>query len=154
VVPEHALHDRLAVVKTAIHRERMHVIVGDRGHHAPLHFGDAPLREQHEDVGMLASAERLDRGGARISGSRDHNRCALAAGGEHMVHQASKELQGHVLEGEGGPVEELEHELAHAVLSQRGDCRMPEIAVGFTRNPGEVMLGMVSAAMRGHSSGT
>ena len=45
MVIEQALHDRLAVVEGALDRERMDVVVLGRGHHAPLHVGDAAVRD-------------------------------------------------------------------------------------------------------------
>ena len=110
VVIEHRLHQRLAVVEGAFDGERVHVVVGRRGHHAPLHLGDAALREQHHDVDLGAAAEGLDRGAAGVAGGRDHDGRALAARLQHVVHQPRDELHGEVLEGERRPVEQLEHE--------------------------------------------
>ena len=141
VVVEQALHDRLAVVEGAFDRERVDVVVGGRGHHAPLHVGDAPVREQHEDVGAAAAAERLDRRAAGVAGGRHHHRGALAARGQHVIHQPAQKLHRQVLEGERRAVEELEHEIVGAVLRQRRHRRMAEAAVGLARHAGEVVLG-------------
>ena len=150
VVPEHALHDRLAVIEGALDRERVDVVIRDRGHHAPLHIGDASLREQHKDVGALAPAEGFDRGCARVPRGRDHDGGALPAPDEDVIHEAADELERHVLEGERRSVEELEHEFARAVLAQGRNRRVPEIAVGLAREAGEVVLGDVLADERAH----
>ena len=119
----------------------MDVVVRDRRHHAPLHVRDAPLRKQHEDVGARAAAERLDRGPAGVARGRDHDGGALAARGEHVVHEPAEELHGQVLEGERRAVKQLEHEIARPELHQRRDRRMAEIAVGLARHAGEVVVG-------------
>ncbi len=68
VVVEHRLGDRLAVVESAFDGDGVHVAVGRGRHHAPLHVGDAAVREQHEQVGAGAAAEtRLDGGAAEVS---------------------------------------------------------------------------------------
>ena len=58
----------------------------------PLHVGDAALREQHEDVGALAPAERFDRGAAGVARGRDHDGGALAARREDVIHEPAEEL--------------------------------------------------------------
>ena len=110
VMIEQALHDRLAVVERAFDRERMHVRLGRRRHHAPLHLGDAAVRIEHDDVDLVAAAERLDRGAAGVARGRDHDGRALAALRQRMIHQPREELHRQVLEGERRAVEQLEHE--------------------------------------------
>jgi hypothetical protein len=149
-VPEHALHDRLAVIEGALDRERVHVVVRDCRHHAPLHIGDASLREQHEDVGALATAEGFYRGSSRIARGRDHDGGALAARREHVIHEPADELERHVLEGERRSMEELEQEFACSVLAQGRNRRVPEIAVGLTREAGEIVLRDPLADERAH----
>ena len=105
-----ALHDGLAVVERAVDRERMDVVVGRRGHHPALHVGDAAVREQHEQVGARAAAERLDRGAAGVAGGRDHDGGALAARRQRMIHQPRQQLHGDVLERQRRAVEQLEQE--------------------------------------------
>ena len=130
--------------KVPVDRQRMDVVVLDRRHHAPLHVGDAPLREQHEDVGAGAAAERLDRGAAGIAGGGDHDGGAFAARLERVVHEPAQELHRQVLEGERRTMEQLEHEIAHSELHQRRDRGMAEIAVGLARHAGEVGSAMAS----------
>ena len=135
---EHRLHQRLAVVEGAFDRERVHVGVRHRGHHAPLHLGDAALREQHHHVDLGAAAERLDRGAAGVARGRHHDGRALAALLQHVVHQPRDQLHGEVLEGERRPVKQLEHEQARAELRERRGRRMAERAVGLARHAGEI----------------
>ena len=139
VVIEHRLHQRLAVVEGAVDGDRVHVGVGRRGHHAPLHLGDAAVGEQHHHVDLGAAAEGLDRGAAGIAGCGDHDGGALAALDQHVVHQPGDELHRQVLEGERRPVEQLEHEQAGAELGRAasppdgGRCRRPPAPCGRGR---------------------
>ena len=64
---EHSLHDRLAIVKRAFDRQRMHVGGTRRRHHPPLHVGDAAVREQHDQIDIIETRERIDRGAAGIA---------------------------------------------------------------------------------------
>ncbi len=100
-----------------------------------------PCGIQHEHVSAASAAERFDRGGAGVAGGRDHDGGALAARGQHMVHQPAEELHRQVLEGERRAVKQLQHELVGAVLRQWRHRRMAKIAIGFARHAGEVLLG-------------
>ena len=67
VMIEQRLHQRLAVVEGAVDGERMHVGGIRRGHHPPLHVGDAPVGKQHEQVDVVAAGERIDGGAAGVA---------------------------------------------------------------------------------------
>ena len=67
VMVEHRLHERLAIVKSAFDRERMHVGRARRRHHPPLHVGDPPVRKQHDQIDIVETRERIDRGAAGIA---------------------------------------------------------------------------------------
>ena len=140
VMIEHRLHQRLAIVEGAFDRERVHVCVRRRGHHAPLHFGNAAMREQHHHVHLGAAAERLDRGAAGVARGRHHDGGALAALLQHVVHQPGDQLHGEVLEGERRPMKQLEHEQTWAELRERRGRRVTERAVGLARHAGEIGL--------------
>ena len=79
-----------------------------RGHHAPLHVGDAALRKQDDEVDLASVAESFDRGAAGIAGRRDHDGAALAARGQHMIHQPRQQLHRQILEGERRTVEQFQ----------------------------------------------
>ena len=151
VVIEHRLHQRLAIVEGAFDRERVHVFIRRRGHHAPLHLGNAAVREQHHHVDLGAAAERLDRGAAGVARSCDHDGGALAALTQHVVHQPRHQLHGEVLEGERRPVKQFEHEQARPELGERRGRRMAERAVGLARHAGEIGLRRCRRRRRGGS---
>ena len=138
VMIEQALHDRLAVVEGAVDRERMHVVVVGARDHAPLHVGDASVREQHDEVDLRAAAKCLDRRTAGVARGRHHDGRALAALGQHVVHQPPQELHRQILEGERGAVKKLEHECARPKLRERRHRRMAERVVGFAHHAGEI----------------
>ena len=56
---------------------------------------------------------------------------------QRMVHQAGEQLHRQVLEGEGGPVKQLEHEAVRPELDKGSHRRMAEGVVGFPRHAGE-----------------
>ena len=135
------LHDRLAVVEGAVDGERVDVGGVRRRHHALLHVGDAAVREQHDEIDLVAVAERLDRGAAGVAGGRDHDSAALAARRQRMVHQARQKLHRHVLEGERRAVKKLERERVGAELAQRHHGGMAKGAVGLAHHAGEIGRG-------------
>ncbi len=99
-----------------------------------------PLREQHDEIDLTAIAERLDGGAAGIARGRHHDGPALAARGQHMIHQPRQKLHRQILEGERRPVEQFERKRIHAELRQRRDRGMAKIAVGLARHAGEIGL--------------
>ena len=134
---EQALHDRLAVIERAVDRERMDVLLLRRRHHAPLHVRDAAMRIERDQVDLIAAAERLDRSAAGIARGRDHDRRALAALDQRMIHQPRQELHREVLERERRPVKQLQHKGAGRDLRKRRNGRVAERAVGVVRHAGE-----------------
>ena len=138
---EHALHDRLAIVERAVDGDGADIGGVGRRHHPPLHVGNAALREQHDEVDLGATAERLDRGAAGIARGRHHDGPAFAARGQHVIHQPRQELHRQVLERQRRAVEQLEHESVGAELAQRRDRGMAELAVGLARHAGEIGFG-------------
>ena len=64
---EQPLHDRLAIVEGAFDGERMNVGGARRRHHPPLHVGDAAVRKQHDEIDIVETGERIDRGAAGIA---------------------------------------------------------------------------------------
>ena len=141
VMVEHRLHDRLAIVERAFDRERMHVGRARRRHHPPLHVGDAPVREQHDQIDIVETRERIDRGAAGIARGRDHDGGALVALGQHVIHQPRDQLHRDVLERQRRAVEQLQHELIGPDLVERHHRRMAEGRVGFVRHAAEIGVG-------------
>ena len=132
-----ALHQRLRVVERALDRDRLDVSLARRRHLPALHRRDAAVGKEDGDVDPLAAAKRLDRRAAGIAGGRADDGRALAALGEHMVHEAGEELHRHVLEGERRPVEELEQEMVRPDLDERRDRVVPEGRVGLVEHSSE-----------------
>ena len=148
VVIEHRLHDRLAIVKGALDGERMHVGSARRRHHAALHVGDAPVREQHDEIDIVEAGKGIDRGAAGVARGRDHDGGALRALGKHMIHQPRDQLHRHVLEGERRAVEQLQQELIGTDLVERHHRGMAEGGVGFVGHAAEIGIGDFAAGKR------
>ncbi len=138
MIVEQALQDRLAVVEGALDGERMHIVGAGRGHHAALHLGDAPAREQHEQIDLARPAEGLHRRPAGVARGRHHDGRALAPHRQTMVHQPREQLHGEVLEGERRTVEQLEDEGVRRKLHERRHRGMAEPVIGLARHAGEI----------------
>ena len=147
---EQALHDRLAVVEGAFDGKRVDVGGAGRGHHPPLHAGDAPVRKQHDEIDIFEIGEGVDRGAAGVARGRDHDGGALAALGQHMIHQARDELHRHVLERKRRPMEQLEQELVRPDLVERHHGGMAEGGVGLVRHAAELGVRNLAADERTH----
>ena len=135
-VVEQRLHDGLAIVEGALERDGMHVGRVDAGHLAALHLRHAPVRVEDEHVDLIEPLEGLDGGAAGIARGRADDRRAAAARAQDVVHQLPEQLHGHVLEGEGRAVEQLEHEQVVADLGEGAHGRMAEGGVGLPRSCG------------------
>ena len=97
----------------------------------------AAVRKQHDEIDLVATAERLDRGAAGVARGCNHDGAALAARRQHMIHQPRQELHRQIFEGERRPVKQFEHESVDVELDQRRDRGMTEGAVGLPHHPGE-----------------
>src|SRR5690606_16482407 len=86
------------------------------------------------------------RPGVAAGGADDGD--ALVPGGEHVVEEAPDELQGDVLEGEGGSVEQLGDPLPVVDLHEGDDGVVAERAVGVGAHGGDVGGGDVVADER------
>ena len=138
-VVEHGLHQRLAVVERALDGDGVHVGLRGGRHHAPLHVGDAAVREQHDGSTRLRAAEGLDGRAAGVARGGADDGHALAAGGQHAVHEAGQQLHRHVLEGERRAVEQLQHPQVAVDLHQRRHGRMAEAGIGVAGQLGELV---------------
>ena len=73
---------------------------------------------EDEDVDVLAASAALDGGGAGIAGGRSHDHRLLAAPFQQVIEQVAEELEGEVLERQGGAVDQLQHPVVVASLHQ------------------------------------
>ena len=93
--------------------------------------------------------KRLDRGAAGIARGRDHDGGALAALGQHVVHQPREQLHRDVLERQRRAVEQLEHELIGPDLNERHHRGMAERGVGLVRHAAEIGVGNLAGRTAG-----
>ena len=106
------------------------------------------MRKQHDQIDIVETGERIDRGAAGIARGRDHDGGALGALGEHVVHQPRDQLHRHVLERERRAVKQFQHELAGAGLPQRHHRGMAEGGIGLVRHAAEIGVGDFAADER------
>ena len=150
LVGEAGLDHLLAVVEVAVDGDVVDVVALDGGHLATLHFGHAVVRVQDEDVDVLAGLAAFDgrRAGVAGGGADDHH--ALVALGQHVVEQATQQLQGEVLEGQGRAVEQLQHPLVAVQLTQRRHGAVGEHRVGVFEDLLEVGVRDAAGHERAH----
>src|SRR3546814_5888858 len=86
-------------------------------------------------------AAGLDGGRSGVPGGGADHRDALAALPQHVVEEASEELQRVVLESQGRAVEQLHQPGALVELLQRGDGGMFETGIGLGQDMPEVAVG-------------
>ena len=145
---EQALHDRLAIVEMALDGERMDVRRAGRGHHATLHVGNTAVRKQYDEIDIVATGEGIDGSATGVAGGRDHDRGALIALGENMIHQPRDELHGDVLERQRRAVKQLEHELVRRGLVERHHGGMAEGGIGLIGHAPEILVGNLAGHER------
>ncbi len=100
----------LAVIKVAAHGADLHVLPLLGHHLGLLHRRDPLIREEHQDAGALHVVKALQGGLAGVAGGGGEDddlvlHPLLFPGGGNELGQHG---QGHVLEGGGGPVEQLQ----------------------------------------------
>ena len=98
------------------------------------------MRKQHDQIDLVAVAERFDRGAAGIARGRNGDGAPLATRREHVIHQPRQELHRQIFESERRPVMQLEHEGIDVELDQRRDRGMAECAVSIPHHAGELGL--------------
>ena len=138
VMVEQPLHDRLAIVEGAFDRQRVNIAGAGGRHHPPLHVGDAAVRKQHDQIDIVETGKRIDRGAAGIARGRDHDGGALRALRQHVIHQPRDQLHRHVLERQGRAVKQLQHELIGTDLVERHHRRMAERGIGLVGHAAEI----------------
>jgi len=138
LVLKDGLQRGLRVVERAVDGEGEDIVRPGAGHLALLQRRHAAVRIQDEDLGAGAAEQAVDGGGAGVArGGAEHGE-RLVAGHALVLVEVAEELEGEVLEGERGPVEELEHPGLVVELAQRGDVGVVEFRVRGGRHAREV----------------
>ena len=108
---EHLLDTGLGIVEVAPDGADLHVIAGLGGHLGLLDGGYAAVGVEHDDAGALYIVEALQCGLAGIAGGggEDDHVALHALGPGGGADKAGQHRQGHVLEGGGGAVVQLQH---------------------------------------------
>ena len=106
------------------------------------------MREQHDQIDIVETRERIDRGAAGIARGRDHDGGALRALGQHVIHQPRDQLHRDVLERQRRAVEQLQHELIGPDLIERHHGGMAEGGVGLVGHAAEIGVGNLAADER------
>ena len=108
-IVEQRLHDRLAIVERALHREIEDVIIQDRRHLPLLDLADAAVRMQDEDADAGLAADAMNRGAAGIPAGRPDDVQRLRALVQKAFEEVAEQLQCNVLEGQRGTMVQLKY---------------------------------------------
>ena len=145
LVAKDALDAGLRVVKVALYGADVGIfaLLGD--HLELLRGRDAVDGVEHADLRSLHAAEPLQRGLARVAGGGHEDEHLLVHAGllHGQGHQPREHLQGHVLEGVGGAVPELEDVQVPHVLERRGAVPEALRGVGLAGAGAQLRLGKV-----------
>ena len=117
-IVEHILQPCLTVVKVAIDSQRVHVAFAGCRHLAALHFGNAAMRVQDEDIDIVQPAKRLDRGRACVAAGGAHDGHPFTAPCQGGLEQLADQLHGKVLECQRRAVEQFQQEMPLIQLHQ------------------------------------
>ena len=150
LVGEAGLDHFLAIVEVAFNRDVVNVLAEDGRHLPTLNFRNAVVRMQNEDVDVVATTAPFDGGRTGITrgGTEDHH--ALATLLQHIIEQATEQLQSKILERQRRAVEQLEHPFVTVELTQRRNSAVGERTVGFFKDILEVHIRNATADKRAH----
>ncbi len=150
LVGEAVLDHFPAVIEVAFDGDVVDVLAEDRRHLPTLHFRYTLMRVQDEDVDVFAVLAAFDgrRTGVTRGGTDNHH--ALAALFQHVIEQATEQLQGEVLERRGRAVEQLKHPFITVQLTQWRHGAVGEHAVGFFENLLEIGVRNAAGDKRAH----
>jgi len=84
---------------------------------------------EDEDVDAALAAHPVDRRAAGVAGGGAEDIHVRAAFQQQVLEQVAEQLQGDILEGQGGAVEQFE-DVHLALFDHRGDLRVSEAGVG------------------------
>ena len=123
-----------------------------RGHLAALHLGHAVMGIEDEDIHRVQPPERLDRGRSRIATGGPHDGHTLARPAQGRLKQLTDQLHRKILEGERGPVEQLQQVMIAVQLHQRRAGGMAETGIGAGDDAFELGIGEGLADIGAHDA--
>jgi len=108
----------LAVIKSAIYGNVMHVGVQNCGHLSLLNRADLALRVHDKHADIFLASQTVDGGRASVTAGRTNNSqvfpffasliLALVPANEEVLEEVAQELQSNILESKGRAVEQLQ----------------------------------------------
>ena len=106
------------------------------------------MREQYDQVDIVETGKRVDRGPPGIARGCHHDGGALRPLRQHVVHQPRDQLHRDVLERERRTVKQLQQELIGTDLIERNHGGVTERGVGLVRHAPEIGVGNLVADKR------
>ncbi|MNC31264.1 hypothetical protein D3C75_795790 [compost metagenome] len=108
-IGEQLLDHLLAVIEIAFNGQIQHIAVVHSRHLQLLHLAHLIMRMQDTDLDAFLAAYTLNRRRTGIARGRPENMDNLAPHLGNVGIQLTHELQRHILEGKGRPMEQLQH---------------------------------------------
>ena len=99
------------------------------------------MRIEDENIDRLEPPERLDRRAAGVARGRADDGDPLSPPLQRGLEQLADQLHGEVLEGQRGPVEQLQQEVVGAKLDKRRARVVAEARIGAGDDVGQFRIG-------------
>ena len=153
LVGEHGLDQVLAVVEGPVDGHRPDVGGVQGGHLAALDLAGPPVGVQHHDVDAVAVAHRLHGRRAGVAGGGPDDHRPPVPNAQLVVEEPAHELEGHVLEGAGGPVEQLQKMVVVVQGGELAHVGLVEGVVGLPDQGRQLVGGHRAGREGGHHPG-
>ena len=129
---KHGLHQILAIIKCSVDSHSAHVRRIHSCHLSALHFTNATLWVQDDDVDVCAILHAVNSCTAGVATCCSNNRHLLLTLSQDVIKQAAEQLQCDIFESKCWPMEKLHEVMARFKINYRHYIRMTKRCVGLT----------------------
>ena len=149
---EHVFEPRLAVVKRAVERQRVHVAFHRCGHLAALDLGHAAMRVEDKDIDRVQPAKGLNRGRAGVTRGCAHDGHTVATARERFLKHLANQLHREVFERQRRTMKQLKQEMPRSQLHQWRAGIVAKTCIGLCDEISEYLVGKRITNKRAHDA--